>query len=128
MASDPDEREANVATAVRRLIILTLMFGMVAVLLDRRYALFTGVLFVPAGWVFWRPRPGQVALWAMWMVPLVMLGVIVKADRLSVLAVPSAILIGAIAVIVIVVLPIVRRSHRAPRVRRSALPKARVIR
>ena len=112
---------------LRAIIIATFAIGIAATLPDRRLLLFMAPLFVPAGWVYWRPRPGQIAFWAMWAVPVAMLAVVARIDRLQ-LTWGSA-LAALVTTSIVVVLPVVRSGYKPPALpREGKLPPARVVR
>ncbi len=129
MAGDRDVREANVVRVLRGLVVVTCCLGLLATMLDRRYVVIVGAVLVPSGWVYWRPRWGQVVLWAMWTIQFVMLGLMLEIDHLARLATPSAMLLGSITTLIVIVMPLVRRTNRQPVEKRSPnLPQARVVR
>ena len=129
MADEPESRERNVVSMLRGLTLVIAVTGVLAVLLDNRYAVFVGAFLVPSTWVFWRPRWGQIVAWIMWCVPLVMLALLLLIGHMHQLRTPSAWLSGVAVLLAVVGLPLVRRLHRAPRMpRNTRLPQARVIR
>lgn len=129
MASDDDVREANAVRVLRGLIVVIVLVGALAILLERRYTMLVGAILLPSGWVYWRPRWGQLVLWCMWTLPWFMLGALLHADHPERLGTPSGFLAGSIAILIIAVLPLVRQAYRARRpTKRSRLPRARVVR
>ncbi len=129
MASDDDIREANAVRVLRGLIVVIVLVGALAIVLERRHTIFIGAILLPSGWVYWRPRWPQLVLWCMWTLPLFMLGAVLHADHPERLGTPSSFLAGSIVILIIVVLPLVRQAYRAPRpTKRSRLPRARVVR
>jgi hypothetical protein len=132
MASDTEIRERNVLRVLRGLVGVVLALAILAVLLDRNYAIFAGTLIVPSSWVFWRPQWAQLLTWIMWTVPLYMLGTMIHIGRLDRLTSRSALLLGSVFVLIVIVMPLVRRTHRSPRAPRmktgAKLPVARALR
>jgi hypothetical protein len=126
METDPRERE--IALRLRAVIAVAVVIGIVAALLDPKHdGPLVGALFVPAAWVCWRPRWGQIVVWGMWLVPIVMMLVLVNVGRASHVKTPTLLLVGMVAVLVIIVMPLVRLGHRAPPLRSSKVPPARVV-
>ena len=129
MVDEAQIRERTVVGMLRGLTLVIASIGIFAMALDRHYAVFVGMFMVPATWVYWRPRWGQIVAWMMWCVPLVMLGLMLHIGHMERLGTPSAWLSGAAVLLVLVGLPLVRRLHRAPRMpRNTRLPQARVVR
>jgi len=128
---DAEARERDIILRLRAVVILAAILGVAAVLLDpARNLAFVGALFGPAAWVFWRPRWGQIALWGMWVVPVVMLAVLVRLGHAPLLFTPDALLVGMVVTLVLVVMPVVRRGHRPPPLRMPRtlrVPEARVV-
>ena|SRR5687767_14241547 len=129
MASDP--REAEIALRVRATVVVAAIIGIATVLVEpRQNGFFMAVLFAPAGWVFMRPRWGRIVMWAMWIVPIVMLLALINVERFAQFVAPTGILVGMISVLVLVVIPLVRRGYRQPPLpmsRQSNLPAARMV-
>lgn len=127
MASDP--REAETVLRVRATVVVAVIIGIATVLVEpKQNGFFMACLFAPAGWVFMRPRWGRIVMWAMWIVPIVMLLALVNVQRFAQFMAPTGILVGMIATLVIVVIPLVRRGHRQPPLPRSSnLPHARMV-
>lgn len=101
-------------------------------------AFYLGVLFLPGAGVAAWPRRGGIAIWALWSVPVSMLAMLVKADlgempygRVG--SAPEwpgiviACLLIAIHVGILLVLPVIRGTHRPPPRRRDPpVPVARI--
>jgi hypothetical protein len=132
MASDAEVRERNVVRVLRGLVAVVLALALLAVVLDTDYAIFAGALIVPSSWVFWRPQWAQLVTWIMCTVPLVMLGTMIHIGKLERLTTPSALQLGSACVLILIVMPLVRWTHRSPRVPRpkpgAKLPVARALR
>ena len=127
MESDP--REAEIVLRVRACVIVAAIIGLAAVLVDyRQNAVLVGALFAPGGWVFARPRWGRIVMWAMWIVPIVMLIALVNVERFDRFMAPTGILVGLVSILVLAVIPLIRRGHRAPPLPRpSKIPSARLV-
>jgi len=128
MADDAEIREANVVRVLRGLTVVTAALALLAVAFDRYYVIFVAGLIVPSSWMYWRPRWGQLVAWMMWMVPLVMLGLLIHIDHLARIATTSTWLVGCATALIMIVMPLVRMSNKPPRVKRTKLPSARVVR
>jgi hypothetical protein len=126
---DTDAREREIVWRLRAVIAAAQVVAIVAMLVGNAYdLLLVAALFVPAPWVFWRPRWGQIMVWIMWAVPVLMLSLLISLDRTPVMTASHA-LVGIVVALVVVVLPFVRRGHRPPPMPRNLwIPEARLVR
>ena len=156
VGDDEDPRETEVVRLLHVAIGLVVMLGVLAIVAGGVDQL-TGsnrvhvepavpgvqllsivLLLLPAGWVYRRPRWPQIVVWIMWASSWLMLGFIlqVDTDRGSWLGMDSfwiyvvtRVCTIAIGFTVIVAVPLIRASHKSPRLPpKPKLPKARVVR
>ena len=126
MASD---REQDVIGTLRALIVFMCVLGALAGLLARpAFQLFVIAFFLPAAWVYWRPRWLQILVWAAWSFVLMIVGVILSIGATTI-SMSTTLMVGAL--LVLALLPAVRSTHKQPRLPsppRAKIPGARVVR
>jgi len=115
---------------LRVVVATTLALGALAFALGGdRFRIFALLFYVPAAWVYWRPRWGQILVWIMWTTTLAMVPVLLVVDRLHELRVAPVYLMSIVLVLIVVVMPIVRLMAKTPRdPRETKIPVARVVR
>lgn len=114
--------------------IIVMMFGLgitAAVIGDGGVRFFALCFFIPGGWAYLSPRWPAILVWIMWSSSVGLLGLLIGLGGTPALFhAPSHWLMGAVAGLLFVALPLARRMHEAPNYRRgrSRIPEARIHR
>jgi hypothetical protein len=122
-------RERCVVRTLRIVTVAVFVAALAAGVLGTAAArTFAIVLVVPGGWTCWRPRWPQITVWAMWATAVGMLAAILSIDQ-RMFGFAGGMLLGVACALIIVVLPLVRRTALVPPLRgESRLPSARIVR
>jgi hypothetical protein len=110
---------------------------------SQELTLFVAIVLLPGIWPLYRPRWPQLGVWIMWAVTWTMFAIIFSlggargpaVELVAHLVVPwwppfaIPALLGAMGLLLLVVIPLVRRTHPSPPIPpRSRLPEARLVR
>lgn len=123
--------EATIVLRLRAIILVMLGLGIMACAIGTEMVRFYALcFFIPGGWAYISPRWPAILVWIMSGSTIGLLGVLIGLGDRPLFQEPSHWLLGAVAVLLFVALPLVRRMHEAPNYRRgrSRIPEARIHR